>query len=70
MSGLRLFALIGALMLSAAVACAASMVLPSVLPGGSLALADAVSFGAQAGVLLSLVIWLRSMLHPASAHPR
>jgi hypothetical protein len=62
MNGLRLFALIGALMLSSAVVCAAGMVLPGLLPGGSLALPVAVSFGAQALALLGLVIWLRSTL--------
>lgn len=70
MSGLKLFALIGALMLSAALACASSMVLTGVLPGGSLALSDGISFGAQVLALLGLVIWLRSILGRARAHQR
>ena len=70
MSGLKLFALIGALMLSAGLACASNMVLTGMLPGGSLAPSDGVLFGAQALALLSLVIWLRSILGRAHAHQR
>jgi len=70
MSGLKLFALIGALMLSAALACASSMVLAGMLPGGSLAPSYGIWFGAQALALLGVVIWLRSILGPARAHQR
>jgi hypothetical protein len=71
MRALRLFALIGALMLSAALVCSAGMVGSTLLSGmGSLTLSDAVSAGAETAVLLGLVIWLRSTLGPARAHQR
>ncbi len=68
MHSLKLIGLIAALMLSAAVVCAANMVLPAMLTAGELpAAGEAITFGAEALALLGLVLWLRSALRSAQA---
>ncbi len=69
MHSVKLIGLIVALMLSAAVVCAANMVLPAVLTAGQIpAVGDAITFGAETLALLGVVVWLRSALR--SAHAR
>ncbi len=69
MRSLKPIGLIVALMLSAAVVCAANMVLPAALTAGQApAAGDAITFGAEAVALTGLVVWLRSALRSARAH--
>lgn len=69
MRSVKLIGLIVALMLSAAVVCAANMVLPAALTAGGVpAAGDAITFGVEAVALVGLVLWLRSAL--GSAHAR
>ncbi len=59
MSALKLIGLIGALMISAALACSAAMVMAGAFTGmGSPSLADALTFGAEAVALLAVSTWL------------
>lgn len=71
MGTLKLIGLIAALMLSAALACSAAMLASSLLTGAMLpSPSEILTVTAEAGVLVGLLVWLRTVLRTAYARSR
>ena len=71
MSALKLFGLIGALMISAALVCSGAMLVSGLLSTtGASTVSDAATFASETILLLALVIWLRSILRPTKSRDR